>query len=291
MYPIVGSEEIAAGRLTRGALRWNYTALHPNIYLHNAATPTVTTRAYAAWLWSRRKGIIAGRAAAYCHGVYWAVGAAPIEMIGTHGRPERGVVIRDERISADEIIGYGQLSVTSPARTAFDLARHLPRAEAIAVLDALSARAGVTVEQVQALVDRYPRARGLPAARQVVPLMDGGARSREESALRLTLIDTGLPRPATDIRLEDRYWSARIAMGWEWAKVGVSIDQAPEDGYSAVQRLETEELIQRLGWIHIRANPWRTLHSVRVRTRAALQARGHRSLSGAWLPISAAAGR
>lgn len=70
MHPIVGSEEIAAGRLTRAALRWNYTAIHPNIYLPKDAPRTPNARILSAYLWTGRKGIIAGRAAAREHGVY-----------------------------------------------------------------------------------------------------------------------------------------------------------------------------------------------------------------------------
>ncbi|WP_197373183.1 hypothetical protein [Mycolicibacterium baixiangningiae] len=277
MWPIVGSEEIAAGRLTRAALRWNYTAVHPNVYLPNGALETTSTRTQAAWLWSGRKGIIAGRSAAYLHGVYWAADSAPIELIGRHRRPTRGVVIRDERIGDDEVSGHGGQLVTTAARTALDLARHLPRAEAVAILDALSARSGVTAADVQALADRYPGARGLPAARLAVNLMDGGAMSREETALRLYLIDSvGLPRPTTDIRIGDKYGSTRIAMGWEWAKVGISWQEPEErlERYSAVQRLRAEEVVQRLGWLHIRAHPLRALHSVRFQAQTALRSRG-----------------
>lgn len=277
MWPIVGSEEIAAGRLTRGALRWNYTAVHPNVYLPNGAPLTMSARAHAAWLWSGREAIIAGRAAAYLHGVYWVADSAPIELIGRHRRPTRGVVIRDERIGDDEARGHDGRYVTTAARTAFDLARHLPRNEAVAILDALSARSGVTAVEVHAVADRYPGARGLPAARLAVDLMDGGAQSREETALRLYLVDSiGLPRPTTNITIGDKYGSARIAMGWEWAKVGVSWDKpaATDDGYPAVQRIREEEVVQRLGWLHIRAHPRRALHSVRFQAQTALRSRG-----------------
>ncbi|BCI51674.1 hypothetical protein NIIDNTM18_09520 [Mycolicibacterium litorale] len=275
MYPIVGSEEIAAGRLTRAALRWNYTAIHPNVYHLNGAARTADMRTRAAWLWAGRRAIIAGRAAARRYGASWAVGDAPIELIGKHRKPVRGVVIRDERIAPDEISPHCGMLMTTAARTAFDLARHLPRTEALPLLDVLSAESGVTVAQVEALIGRYPRARGLPAARQIVKLMDGGARSPEESTLRLALIDWGLPRPTTDIWIEDRFWSTRIAMGWEWARVGVSVQPAgPLEDHSAVQRLKTEELIQRLGWVHIRAHPRRPVRSVLAQAREALRTRG-----------------
>ncbi|KUI26135.1 hypothetical protein AU195_14275 [Mycobacterium sp. IS-1496] len=293
MFPIVGSEEIAAGRLTRAALRWNYTAIHPNIYLPRGATRTPAARTAAAFLWTGRKGVIAGRAAAHLHGVYWALTDHDIEVIGKHRKPVHGVAIHDERIGPDEIRHYGaELLVTSPARTALDLGRRLPRVEAVTVLDALAAASGVTAAEVQALAARYPGMRGMPAAREAVELMDGGAQSREESMIRLFLMDAGLPRPTTSISLEDKLWSARIAMGWKFAKVGISFESDDHlESYSGVQRLETEELIQRLGWLHIRAHPWRSLRIVRSRARAALMSRAQPTWSGEWVPTRSAASR
>lgn len=290
MDPIVDSEEIAAGRLTRAALRWNYTAVLPNIYLPRGTEQTPLTRTAAAFLWSGRKGILAGRAAAYIYGVPWAVGSAPIEMIAKHRRRVPGVEIHDERVADDEIRTWATLPVTSPARTALDIGRRLPRARAVAVLDALAAETDVTAAEVQALAARYAGMRGIPAAREAASLMDGGAQSREESALRLYLIDSGLPRPTTDLHIEDRLWSTRIAMGWEWAKVGVSVEPGgPCEEYWAVQRLKTEELIQRLGWIHIRSHPLRAPHSVRFQVRAALTSRGLHTRG--CVPTSSAADR
>jgi hypothetical protein len=277
MYPIVGSEEIAAGRLTRAALRWNYTAIHPNVYLPKNAPRTPGARVRSAFLWTGRKGIITGRAAAHMHGVHWALRSHDIEVIAKHRRPEPGVVIHDERIGDDEI-NVREPLLASPARTALDVGRRLPRAEAVAVLDALIDKTDVTAAEVEALIARYPGMRGLPAAREAVSLMAAGVRSREESLVRVSLIDAGLPRPDTNIAIEDKHWSTRIALGWEWAKVGVSF--TPE-GYLndefALQIFQTEELLQRLGWVHIRAHPRRRLHSIRFQAREALRSRGYGS--------------
>lgn len=289
MHPIVGSEEVAAGRLTRAALRWNYTAVHPNVYVLKGATLSPYARIESAFLWTQRKGIVAGRAAAHMYGVHGALTSHDIEVIARHRRRMPGVTLHDERIGDDEI-NHGAVLMTSPARTALDLGRRLPHAEAVPLLDALAAKSGVTVAEVDALAARYPGMRGLPAARDAVGLMDGGAQSREESVIRLSLVKFGLPRPTTDIHVEDKQWSARIAMGWERVKVGVSFE--PEGvavDTLAVQRFETEELLQRLGWLHIRAHPRRTLHSVRRQARDALVSRGY--LSRRWLPTSSAAGR
>jgi hypothetical protein len=243
MWPIIGTEAIAAGALTRGALRWRYTAVHPDVYQINGARTDLYTRTVAAWLWTRRTGIIAGQAAAALYGVPWIQDTAPVELIGKHGRRQPGVVVREERIADDEVHMIGELPVTSPARTALDLARRLPRDEAVARLDAVSAVTGISAMDIKPLEERYRAARGVRSAREALDLMDGGARSPQETSLRLLLIDAGLPRPRT-----------------------VDYDDG-QRGLTAIQEIACDELFQRLGWFHIRAHPKHarrfTVHRVR----------------------------
>src|ERR1700760_3231935 len=67
----VGTEAINDGLLTRGQLRWNFTAVHPGVYAPDDAERTLALNTVAAWLWTGRKGVIAGRAAAALHGAKW----------------------------------------------------------------------------------------------------------------------------------------------------------------------------------------------------------------------------
>lgn len=114
--PFLGPEALAAGRLTRGQLRWRNTAVLPRVYIPNGAERTVHMNAMAAWLHSGRRGIIAGRAAAALHGAKWVRASTPIEIITAHGRRRDGVIVREERIAPDEITYIGELPVTaSPA--------------------------------------------------------------------------------------------------------------------------------------------------------------------------------
>ena len=59
----IGSEALRTGRLTRGQLRWNYTAVHPDVYIprETRRSLAVNTRAAALWV---PDGVITGRAAA-----------------------------------------------------------------------------------------------------------------------------------------------------------------------------------------------------------------------------------
>jgi hypothetical protein len=283
--PFVGAEAISDGRLTRGQLRWNHTAVHPRIYIPNGAERTVYLNTVATWLWTGRKGVIAGRAAAALHGAKWIGASTPIEVITEHTRRRAGVIVHEERIAADEITNVGELPVTTPARTALDLARHLPRDVAVAHLDALVAATGVTFADAIALTENYRGARGIRRARTALALMDGGAQSPEETRIRLILIDAGLPAPRTQIRVCDGINEAFIDMGYDEPMVGLDYEGAhhSENRGQYVYDIGRAELIDRQGWIDIRVVKEHTRRFILYRVLQAFARRG-------WLPPKSAPG-
>jgi len=157
----VGSAALANGGLTRARLRWNYRPMFPDIYLSKLVVPSLLQKTVGAWLWSGRNGVIAGRAAAAMHGALWIDATTPIEMIWRSARPPDGILVRNERIDADDVMLIDGIPVTTPERTAFDVARYLRRDVAVRHLDALARATGIKAAEVQLLGERYPRARGL----------------------------------------------------------------------------------------------------------------------------------
>jgi very-short-patch-repair endonuclease len=111
---------------------------------------------------------------------------------------------------------------STPARTAFDLGRRRGRTLAVVRVDALANATGLKAASVDALNQRHAGVRGLQQSREVVGLMDGGAESPQETRTRLVLVDAGLPRPQTQIVVDD--W--RIDMGYDEFKVGIEYDGA-----------------------------------------------------------------
>lgn len=272
MEPFRGNIAIENRSLTRGVLRSQYKAVLPNIYLPKSAHMTLVERAKAAWLWSGQSGVIAGRSAV---GIYLDpdnVGTEPIEIIADKSRHPKSLVVRNERISVDEVTVRQGLMVTTPARTALDLARHLPRDEAVVLLDALAAITGITRDDIRKLGRRYPGARGISTAREAIAEMNAGARSPEETRVRLILSNGGLRPTHTQIRLIDGTEQAVLAMGWPKWKVGVdcSYANAQEFPYFAITKAE---LLQRLGWIQIQVRPRDTETSIVGRTWAAIRSR------------------
>lgn len=162
--------------------------------------------------------------------------------------------MRNERIDADDVVVIDGMTVTTPERTAFDLARHLPRDSAVRHLDALARATEIKAADVLLLAERYPRARGLPRARIALPLMDGGAQSPRETWLRLLLIDDGLPAPRTQIRVSDGYNEAFIDIGYDEPMVGLDYDgvQHADERERYVHDIGRAELVDRQGWIDIK---------------------------------------
>ena len=221
--------------------------------------------------------MLAGLAAAALHGSNWVGDEEPIEVIWRNPHPPAGVITRNERFGADEIARVAGLPVTTPARTAYDLGRHLPRAEAVARLDALMRATPFSVEDVLLLAKRYPGARGLRRLRAALPLVDCGAASPKETWLRLLLIDAGLPRPSTQIPVIDRYWPvAFLDMGWEQFKVAVDYDgdhhRTNRGQYVKDQRRLRK--LEELGWVIIRVIAEDQPQDVLMGVRDALIRRG-----------------
>jgi hypothetical protein len=273
----VGSAALASCGLTRGRLRWNYRAIFPDVYIPKLLAPSLEQKALGAWLWSGRNGVVTGRAAAALHGALWVNATSPIEMIWRCGRPPSGIIVRDERIDADEIMQVGGLLVTTPERTAFDLARHLPRDLAVQHLDSLARASGVTTVDALLLAEKYPRARGLPRARLALALMDAGAQSPKETWLRLVLIDGGLPRPRTQIRVTDGTREAFLDMGYDEPMVGLDYEGAhhSENRGQYVYDIGRAEMVDRKGWIDIRVVAEHSRGFILHRVRESFARRGY----------------
>lgn len=273
----VGTERLASGSLTRSQLRWNYAPMFPGVYLPKTAVTDLRSRIAGAWLWSGRDGIIAGRAAAALHGAKWIDAATPIDLIGGRDRSPNGIIMRNERVDADEVVEIGGMLVTSAARTALDLGRHLPRDDAVRHLDALAGASNVTAAEALSLASRHRRARGLRRAAIALDLMDAGGQSPMETRLRLWYIDAGFPRPTTQIHVTDGFANAYLDMGWEEPMVGADYDgeEHRSNRRRYVHDIGRNELVRREGWIDLHVVAEHSRRFVIARTAEAFARRGH----------------
>jgi len=255
--PFLGSEALAAGRLSRYQLRSRYIALHQDVYVTRDAELTPALRAKACWLRSRRRGILAGFSAAALHGARWIDPSRPATIIDSNRRSAAGVQVWEERIADDEIGVVDGMRLTTPARTALDLARRYRLDDAVAAVDALAQAVELKPVDVEVLLDRYRRRRGMKGAAVALELTDGGAQSPKETWLRLLLSNAGFPRPQTQIAVRNQWgWvDAYLDMGWEDIKVAVEYDgdQHRSSRYQYVKDIRRLEMLdQRYGWLVVR---------------------------------------
>lgn len=268
---ILGSEALARHELTRGQLRARYRSIFPNVYAPRDVEPTLRLRAEAAYLWSGRRGLITGRAAAAVHRTEWLDDDAPVELLWTNHHPPPGIITRDERFTYDEVWEIDDMPVACPQRAAFDVGRFMPKRSAIAVLDALGRATGMNRDVMLPLADQYKGARGVRAFRAAVDLVDIGAASPKETWLRLLLIDAGFPRPTTQIPVIDLGSEpfAYLDMGWEDVMIAVEYDgdQHRTDRIRYAWDVKRLRRIQDQGWIHIRViaedRPYEIIERVR----------------------------
>lgn len=271
--PFIGTEALAAGRLTRHRLRTRFVALHHDVYLAKDAELTPVLRAKACWLRSRRRGVIAGFSASAMHGARWIDGRRPATIIDTNRRGGPGVEVWEQSIEADEICLIGGMRVTTPARTALDLVCMYPLDEAVAAIDSLARATRLKLADVDVLVQRYKGRRGIRRARAALDLVDAGAESPRETWLRLVLIRAGFPRPQTQIPVYNEYGVliAEVDMGWDEIKVAVEYEgdhhwRSRRQFAKDIGRLEA---LTEAGWIDVRVTAQDTTATVERRVAVA----------------------
>jgi uncharacterized protein DUF559 len=202
---------------------------------------------------------LSGWSAAAVLGVQWVPDDAPAEVSRTHHvRSPRGIVVRKERLLEDEVIRIDRMLLTSPARTAYDLARRLRGEDAVIAVDAVCHTCVIPVHEVSDVARRHAGARGIVGLRRAVAEADAGAESPWETRTRLAICTAGLPRPRTQVvvRACSGVVIARLDLGWDRWRVGVEYDGA-QHWLDATQRsddLRRGNALAVAGWTVLRVN-------------------------------------
>ncbi len=274
----LGSEALASGVITRHELRTLHTRVLPDVYVPKRTELTLRRRAAAAWLWSHRAGIVSGVAASALLGAKWIDDDVVIELNWPNHRSPAGVLTRNDTLLDGEIAVTGGLPVTTPERTAFDLARRGGVGEAVRRLDALARATHFKAEDVQRLAQWHPHVRGLRRVDRVLDLVDPGAESPKESWLRMLLIDAGYRRPFPQIAVlgRDGCPSYCLDMGWEDIMVAVEYDG---EHHRTDQKAYRKDIIRleylaSVEWVIVRVVKGESRNRILARVDKAVSARG-----------------
>lgn len=280
-WPFLAAEALAADALTFRELRRFHAAVYPGVWTPRGVELSAIERARAAWLWSRRRGVLAGLSASALLGAKWIDPDAAAELVHANRRPPRLISVYSDTLLRTEIQQARGLPVTTPARTAFDLGRRLGFESAVQRIDALMQATDVKVDDVRAVMAQHSGVRGSKQLGSVLNLVDGGSESPYESLTRILLVRNGFPRPETQIRVcdEDGFVVARLDMGWPDYRVGVDFDGAQHwtDPRQRSKDVERYARLPELGWIDVRLTSSMLHNNPRVfldRVAAALVARG-----------------
>ncbi|HEV7853472.1 MAG TPA: hypothetical protein VGP27_19255 [Mycobacterium sp.] len=280
-WPFRGREAVAAGLLSDHRLRRSFAAVYPGVHVPRGAELSAAQRARAAWLWSRRRGVLAGLSAAATLGAKWIEPDLPAELVHTNRRPPPMLTVHTDDLAAGETRRVGDMRVTTTARTAFDIGRRVDLVEGVQRVDALMNATDLKVSDIESVVALHPGVRGLTQLRRTLDLVDSGAESPWESLTRLMFVRAGFPRPETQIHVYDGYGVlvAVIDMGWREYLVGVDFEGAhhwtnPRQRHWDVERFTR---LPELGWQDFRVTSRMVRSAQRLvcnRVGAALVARG-----------------
>jgi very-short-patch-repair endonuclease len=225
--PFRGSHALAGGLVTDHALRHHYVRIYPDVYIHRDVPIDPAVRARAVWCWSGGRGVLAGWSAAAMLGSRWIDrGADGAIVLDDHRRPPKGLAVYRDALTLDDRVGRNGCTVTSPVRTAFDLARRLDLDTGIEAVDALYQATDLSRMELDSYTREHPGVRGVRRLRRVVELSDEGAESIWETRTRLAIVRSGLPQPTSQVRILDALgrFVARVDLCWPPWKVIVEYD-------------------------------------------------------------------
>lgn len=277
-HPFRGSAAVAAGGVTWGQLRGpRFVRLAPDVYCPVDRDPDLAIRSVAAY---RRVedigGVVAGWSAAELLGARCAPGSANAQVVvPQYVRPRPGVRVGRWRLLPEEITIVDGCRVTTPLRTAWDIARRESRTDAVVAIDSLARNAGLALDALADMASRLRKVRGAALVRAAVTLADPRAESPMETRMRLVLTDAGLPSPVSQYELVvDGRVVARFDLAYPDARLAIEYDGAAHDDTLDRRR---DVRTGALGWQTIRLvsadvlqTPTETAASVRAVLRRRL---------------------
>jgi hypothetical protein len=204
------------------------------VYVPAQVPDTIELRARAASLVLPRHAVMVDGTAAWLWGIdlvsrpgTMTVSLLEIFVLRGHTRVRRNEASGGERdLLPREVVEIEGVRVTTPLRTALDLACSLSRFEALAMLDALARTHRFTSRQLTLeLVRRYRGRRGVVQARELVQLVTPLAESTGESFTRLVIHDEGLPLPQPQCWVyDDGVPVYRLDLAYEGLKICIEYD-------------------------------------------------------------------
>lgn len=253
---------ISRGRLARYLEEGTVRRVLHAVYLPAHLEDTPRLRARCATLVLPAHCVVSDRSAAWIHGIdcysYSDLAVPPpLEVVSMDGndRTQRADAFGGKRaLLTEDVCVIEGICVTTPLRTACDLACQRGRHRALAVLDAFRREYGLELADFRPILARYVGRRGVIQLRELVGHSSPLAESQPESWTRLTIIDEGWPAPEPQVRVHlDGYGWVRLDLAYLHLKICIEYD-GEEFHSEAADRAHDQErraLLRQAGWIVI----------------------------------------
>jgi len=235
--------------------------VYPGYFVDAALPDTVQLRLAIASRILTPDLVVARRTAAWLHGLDLLdhrgfPRTPPLEVVTRRQQlrsksPLLTTHVADDLLSAD-VMEVDGLLVTTPMRTAADLARFAPRADALVSLDAFLHDGRVSPEAFRKSLIRWRRRRGIRQAYEIADLADGRSQSGGESRLRLRVIDMGLPPPQLQVPVYDLFGEVRFWLDLGWRNWMLALEYDGEEFHGPEQEAHDKRRrtwIEQRGWI------------------------------------------
>jgi hypothetical protein len=224
------ADAIAEGLATRNSLRSRaWQRVLTGVYADSRLEVDHNVKCRAAALVMPPRAAFCGLSAAWLYGVEFASRAAPVEVVVPRHQkfgPIDGLKIHLEPVPPGDVVDVGGSRVTSPLRTAWDIATQKDLVTSVIVLDALLHAKVVDRTSLGTLAEKRRGTRGYRLADRAFGLSDGRAESFPESRTRIQLILEDIPAPVPQFEVYDAdgTFIARVDMAWPQAKVALEYD-------------------------------------------------------------------
>lgn len=186
----------------------------------------------------------------------------PVELwvpphVNAESRP--GIRVRHTTLHPEEIVEVDGIRISSPARTVVDLARELPRTTAVVVCDSGFRQNLYDVAELDRVLARLAKQRGVVAVREMRRLTRPRTRSCGETRARLIVIEGGFPEPEVNYQIvEDGIVLAEGDLVLVLLLIWIEYD-----GFDVHTERETfrrdrprHRFVDRRGWQVLRMSDW-----------------------------------
>jgi len=253
-----GLEPQHLARLVRdGVLRRVFTG----VYCPAQVADSLELRAQCAALALPDHCVVVDRSAAWLHGVDLhdpneRFSTPDLEMVALRGHtpPRRPGIYTGERdLEARDLTTVEGIPVTTPIRTALDIACLRGEHRALAALDAFMRQHHLTEEEMMREAVRLKGRRGVVQLRRLIPLASGKADSTGESWLRATILRAELPVPVLqfEVHVDGRLF-AILDLAYPGLKIAIEYDGEEFHGADQAHHDSARrERLRELGWLVI----------------------------------------